>query len=339
MPLGGMRVWGDGTGPWLRGAHVGPEVLRHRAFTIIDGRTFTWADLVAAAQVWGEWGEAEGAAGAALRAVGHARAVGVSLGEARFDEGARRFRYERRLLSADELHGWLALRGLDVPSWLDYIRGTVLSDERAARETDAGPDEIRRATWTHAVCSGALERVGRRLAAYLAVADVVGLPAVQAPLRGDVLAPLELAYARFSSRIDDTEARRELERRQVEWTRVHVRQLTCKGEHVAREAALCVRMDGRPLEDVAIEAGASIERRRVELRHVDEPLRSKLLGARVGQLLGPLPYGPDHLLVEVLEKHPPSFDDPELAQRARECALERARLGEVAERVVFDELP
>ncbi|MFG2638921.1 hypothetical protein ACGFX8_35245 [Streptomyces sp. NPDC048362] len=316
-----------------------PEVLHHRAFTVTGGRTFTWADVVAAAQFWGEWGEAEAAASMALKTLWRARAVGVDLGGATVDESARQFRYQRQLLSADELQSWLAFRGLDVDSWLNYIRGRALLGERVDGDSVADPDEIPHATWAQLVCSGALERVGQRLATYLAVADALSLPAAQTPLCSSELASLEHAYAKFSGGVDDAKARRELERRQVEWTRVQVRQLSCKDEHVVREVALCVRTDGRPIDDVAIEAGASIERRRFEIQHVDEPLRSKLLGARVGELLGPLPHGADQVLVEVIDKHPPSFDDPQLARRARACALERALLSEVAERISFDELP
>ncbi|MFF6984298.1 hypothetical protein ACFZAV_43050 [Streptomyces sp. NPDC008343] len=251
----------------------------------------------------------------------------------------RQFRYERQLLSADDLHRWLEFRGLDVECWLDYIRGVTLSAEEAAEEADVEEREIGHATWAHAVCSRTLERVGVRLAAHLAVADASSLPVVQAPLDADELDSLEVAYAGFSRGIDDTEARRELERRQVEWTRVEVRQVSCEDEQVIREVALCVRTDGRPLDDVVIDAGIPIEWRRLELQQVDDPLRGKLLGARVGELIGPLTRGSDHVLVEVLEKHLPSFDEPELAQRARACAFERALQGEVAERVCFDELP
>ncbi|MEV6678191.1 hypothetical protein AB0N09_15195 [Streptomyces erythrochromogenes] len=314
------------------------EVLRHRAFTLIGGRTFTWADLVVSAQVWGEWDKAVAAAVAAERAIERARAEGA-LGGAQVEDTARQFRYEHQLLSADELDKWLDFRGLDLESWLDYIHAACLSGEQVPGEVAAGSDEIRKPAWAHAVCSGSLERVGRRLAEYLAVAEAIGMPVGRATLGTEELRALEHAHSEFSSAIDHTETRRELERRQVEWTRVRIRQLSSEDEQVVRELALCVRADGRPIDDVAITAGAPIKCRYLELGHVDEPLRSKLLGAHVGELLGPLRYGADHLLVEVVEKHPPSFDDPELVQRARAYAVERTLLSEVSERVSFHELP
>ena len=99
----------------------------------------------------------------------------------------------------------------------------------------------------------------------------------------------------------------------------------------AREAALCVREDGRDLAEVAAEADADLEEADWYLDEVDEALRDRLVGAQSGDLLGPLPLKDGHLVVSVVAKHLPSAADPSVRARA-----ERALLGSAVEREVVN---
>ena len=112
------------------------EVLARTVFTV-DGETYTWADVVAAAEAWGEKGQAP---------AGARRSV---------EERATAFRRWRGLLSVDDTAAWFARWGVTVPEWLASLRGP--------------PDP-----WVEIVTSGVLERTAHRLAAGLAVHRALG---------------------------------------------------------------------------------------------------------------------------------------------------------------------
>ena len=71
--------------------------------------------------------------------------------------------------------------------------------------------------------------------------------------------------------------------------RVTARVVTAPDGDVASEIALCVREDGGDLTATAKEAGLSALDVRWYLDDVDAVLRERLIGARPGELLGPIP--------------------------------------------------
>src|SRR5579862_2722897 len=86
----------------------------------VDGEPFSWCDVLAAAELRGaaaEWIEAtrQGLAGVA--------ASEPSAEDVR--EAAARFRYERRLLSADELESWLGRWRLSIADWTAHLRRSL----------------------------------------------------------------------------------------------------------------------------------------------------------------------------------------------------------------------
>lgn len=105
------------------------EALARTVF-IVDGEAYTWADVLAAAEAWGELEPAPGAG-------------------ATVEELATAFRRSRGLLSVDDTAAWFARWGVTVPEWLASLRGP--------------PDP-----WVEIVTSGGLERTAHRLAAGLA---------------------------------------------------------------------------------------------------------------------------------------------------------------------------
>ena len=80
---------------------------------------------------------------------------------------------------------------------------------------------------------------------------------------------------------------REVERRGLEWLRIEGTSVELPTEGMAREAALLVRDDGRPLAEVAAECGVQARSLRVYVGEVDADLAPALLGANVGDLIGP----------------------------------------------------
>lgn len=112
------------------------EVLARTVFTV-DGEAYTWADVLAAAEAWGDTEPAPAPAGAPV------------------EEAATAFRRQRGLLSVDDTAAWFARWGVTVPEWLASLRGP------------ADP-------WIEIVTSGALERTAHRLAAGLAAHRALG---------------------------------------------------------------------------------------------------------------------------------------------------------------------
>ena len=233
-------------------------------------------------------------------------------GEGDADEAEARFRYERGLVAAEEMEGWLARWQISVGEWRDYLRGSV--------------DQGERGRWVTAVCSGALDRAAEDFAARAAAAEALGEP------------DLDLAYARFVAEAVTPDALRSiLEARKADWIRVDCRTLVLPSGDGAREAALCVRDDGMALAEVAAQAGAELREHSLHLEDAEGDLGKALLSARTGELLGPVPLGDRYALVLVDAKVGPSLDDPEILRRAQEAARRRAIEREVVNRVTWHE--
>jgi hypothetical protein len=307
----------------------------------VAGRRFNWCDLVAAARAWGDWALVEQAASSALLALEAARASGVPLAGPEFDAEAHHFRHVRHLLSADELERWLADRGLDTEQWLDYVRGVIVSESlppaRLAQASGSAPPA---AAWAQAICSGALTRVAERLASRAAVTVAGGGSLPRGRLSAFDVRELDRAFERFrAAQADPAAVIRALDRHREDWTQVDLHRLLTDDRNVAREVALCVRVDGRQLAEVSEDAGLALERRRTTLEQVDEPVRTSLLGARRRELIGPYAIDGGYWLVELLDRRAPSLDQPDVADRARRAAIERAIRREVADRVSWHECP
>lgn len=222
-----------------------------------------------------------------------------------------RFRYERNLVSREEMEAWLTRWELTAAEWRGYLRGN-LDGERAG--------------WVSAVCSGALERAAQELAARAAAAEALGEP------------DLDRAYDRFLAEAVSPDALPSiLDARRADWLRVDCRTLVFETEPAAREAALCVRDDGMALSEVAEQAGAEVREHSVHLEDAQGGLGDALLSARTGELLGPLALADRFALVLVDEKVEPSLDDPEILRRVQEAAQARAIQREIVNRVTWHE--
>jgi hypothetical protein len=313
---------------------------RRVAFAVA-GRRFDWRDLMVAARAWRKWDQVEQEAGSTFLLLEHARSTGQALTGPQFEAEAHRFRYARHLISADDLERWLAERGLDVEQWLDYVRGAVLARLPAA----AGPAPAHGAALpsvvrTHAVCSGALERVATRLASRAAVTFAQRGSLPDGPLTEPQIRALDKCFDDFRCRCASGSAVvRALDRHREDWTRVDVRWLTTPDQNVAREMALCVRVDGRSFTNVAEDAGLPLTRRERALEQFDASLRASILGAGCGQLVGPLTVNGERWLLEVLDRRAPTLEQPEVAARARRAAIGHAVEGEVAEHVRWHDRP
>jgi hypothetical protein len=299
----------------------------------VGGRTFTWGDVVAAARHWRSWSAVERSAREGVVCVSHAAQDGDPLTAADLDAAAAAFRRERRLLAADELQAWLDRWRLPLTYWTEYLRRSLLRArwadrlEQLAARHPADDADVAAFVHTEAVCSGALERAAARLAERAAIAEAAGA------VDGDIAA-LDAHWERFCRDAASPHAiEREVHAQHMDWLRLDCRWLAHAQEDVVREAALCVREDGRDLAAVAGDAGVRLRSEMVFLEAAEPGLRGHLLGARPGDVLGPVPLGDEFRLIEVVSKRAPTADDPEIRERAARAVVQRAVQGEVANRV------
>jgi len=353
-----------------------PALAGQRIFTVGE-MSLAWEDLVLAGCLWGDWPDLETrvrdglACLARLDDLDDDDADGLS--EDDVEAAAAEFRYARDLVAAADLEGWLERRGLTVEGWLDFVRRALLR-ERWADELEAIRDEyeieaadVAEALECEAVCGGLAADLAARLAARAAIhardeaeagealvreAEAVAaavpehvlaraLPDVPAALRRErlrALARLEAAWRRFAASAASPEALRALVTgRRLDWLRVGVQTVVAPDEDVAREIAMCVRVDRRPLAEVAAEAGLSAETAELWVEEVDEALRDALIGAQPGEVLGPLAGKEGYVVLAVGDKRLASEDDPAVRARAEQALLARTVDREVTDRVTWHE--
>jgi hypothetical protein len=289
------------------------------------------------------------------------------------EAAATEFRYARDLIAASDLEAWLEARGLTVDAWYDYLRRTMLlsrwaDDLDEIRETyEIDDDELPDAILCEAMCSGLARLIADRLAARAAIhtrmlddgdapevdadaraviarlaGDAVldrALPAVSPQTRRERLewlSRLEASWMRFVARVAPPDAlRKTIATHALDWICVSVDAVVSPNEELARELTLCVREDGRTIDDVAAEAGLRCETREWWLDDVEPAVRDALIGAQRGDLVGPVSAKPGHLVLTVIDKRLPSEHDAVVRARAERTLLARDVEHEVANRVAW----
>jgi hypothetical protein len=284
-----------------------PAPLATRPVFSVDGRTLEWADITTAARLDGSWAELEETTRRGLACQKRLTVSGDQLAADVIAEAARRFRYERDLLAGDELAAWLEHWELTEQEWRGYLVRMLLRERWVGELTDtrarfaSGTDEIARAVWVEAVCSGFLARAADRVAADAA-----------------------LAVAGGDAGVTENAIAREIALHRLEWLRIEGQILTVRLEDAAREAALCIRSDGRSLADVAAACGVELNPLSLYVADAGSDLSPALLAAQAGELLGPIRRGGTFVLLLVEKKTPPSTADADVRQRAVERIVERA---------------
>jgi hypothetical protein len=306
---------------------------RQRRVFSAGGHSFTWIDVIEAARARSDWAalqrdvivllarERELAAADALPPSGQVQAA------------AQAFRYQRNLLSADELEDWLSSRDISLAEWTAEMRRSLL--EPADHEVSvASAEPAGHASWVHAVCSGKLATYARILAEEVAV----HLGEQPLKLTPDELAALAQERERFcAAQVKEAALAEVIQNNTVGWTRLDLQYVVHADEMVVREAALCVRLDGRELADVAADAGLELYETSVVLDDTEPMLRTRLLSAGQGDLVGPCAAKSGHQLILVLGRIPPRLDDPAVRQRAADTIIRRALAAEVNRHVNWHE--
>ena len=342
--------------------------LDRTAFSI-ESEAYHWRDVVAAAVAWGRWAALERQTGAADARVRAARDAGVLPTAAELDAEAREFRYARDLVSADETRRWLARHDLTLERWTASLRRTLVSRRAPAGAPPTSVAEESadgRMVLDDAICSGALESIGRELAARAAAAVAApdepaldggngstsaypgggaappppGIMPTEAFARAlATVARVDRGWQRVRARaLTPEQLRAQIGAHQLDWVRLDCATLAFGDVEIAREAFLSVRDDGLPLADVAVAARVPLQERGFFLEEVEPPLRDRFIGAHEGELVGPLggAQGTATLYL-VRRKTLPSPDDPVVRERAERGVLQSLLGRESARRVRWAE--
>lgn len=306
-----------------------PPAVTARSVFECGGRMYSWADVVTAAHLRGSWRELEETALRGLACQHRLAASGDALIAGDVVAATTRFRHERNLLSGDELEQWLGHWGIPAAAWRDYFRRLLLRERWAGEVSETADrfpvsgEQLAPALWPEAVCSGLIERAAHRLAG-----DVALAAAAHEPIAGDrnhQLARIHTVADRARALVITDEAiTREVASRRLEWLRIDGAVLDLPAEDVAREAAICIRVDGRTMAEMAAECGVQVTPLSVYMADLEGDLAPSLLAAREGELLGPLSRNGGFALLVVDRKVQPGVADPEIRRRASERVLSRA---------------
>lgn len=292
-------------------------LLEQEVFSVGDA-PYSWGDVLVSAELRGTLADLISATRHRLACV-----EGNTPSHEAVREAASRFRYQRGLLSAEELEAWLARWHLSVADWTEHLRRMMLSEHRAGElEQKEATEGLDQAVAVDAICTGFLEREAKQLATDAALTEVgAGATDDRHAQIEQIVASAASARAEIAAGAD---VEREIDTRALEWTRIDAELLELADSDAAREAALCVRVDGRSLAEVAADCGVPVTRRELYLEEAEREQLTGLLGANAGELVGPIECKDGFLLVQVHGRTRPSAEDPALRRRAQTYLVERA---------------
>lgn len=317
------------------------NILSDRPVFAVDGEVFHWGDVVLHAQASGRWEELRAEAREGLACESHFDTIEEDGAEEAIDEAAAEFRYDRELITAEEMEAWLEARGLTPEEWMGFIRRLVLrvrwADELEDIQAEYAVDEaeLDEALRVDLVCSGTHRILAEELAVEVAAAAALAGPATAPAVdREAALAELRERAVRFrrAAMTPDTVAR-EVSSNQMDWIRIDCQAIGFPDEGQAREAALLLREDELDIAEVAAEADVPLEDAVFYLDQLDPGQHSRFLGATVGDVIGPVLQDDVFTVYQVVAKVMPTVEDPEIVRRAEEGLLGRLLASEVNKRV------
>lgn len=337
-----------------------------------DHAEFQWIDVAVAAMVRGDWSGFERRLTEGLAAVARGRAENVVAREEAVEAAVTAFRYERDLISGDEMNAWLDRAGLDSGEWSAYFTRALMR-ERFAHALDETIDRyvpsarhLREAALPEGVCSGWFDHFAKTLARRVALVADVHAAAFSAPDRSPDLTQeasrlahlygqwledhsltetherfvralhIERAFAAASEAITTSQALHAIVgMRQLEWTRLALQSLTFTTEDAAREAILCVRLDGLPLDEVGLLARQAVQHATLFVEDVRDDQRMLLLSADIGRVVGPLPIEARFQVLVLTSRTTPALEDGHVRERARHAVIDSASERTARDRIAW----
>jgi hypothetical protein len=342
--------------------------LDETAFTY-DERPVAKGQVVLAAVSWGAWTRLLHRLELGVLAAARLERERAPLADEELRPRLVAWRRERKLLAAEDYNAWLAARELTVDDMSAYLRRTTasewLGDDAAPPEAHAHDlDSVASAAFPEAILSGELqswaERLGRQAAAARALAGhapgvvdarpqaveallsrarseprtgLADVPAERLALWAADEIALECAWDRLAGEVtDEGLIERCVRSHHLDWQRLTWHEATFAREDVALEAAMWVRDESVALDAIAERAGTSAIAGEAYGFDAGD-LMALLVGARPGELVGPLSTAQGWRLLHLRERVAPTATDPQLRARAIEELLEDALAPHLAGRV------
>lgn len=325
----------------------------------IEDERFYWLDIVACAEFLGLLAPLAEEIRAGLAARAAAEAADLAPAAAAIQDRANRWRYSLNLITADETRLWLAARNLSLDDLHDTLSRHYWQEHRpaAAATLRAVPEaEVWARLWadvhfTHRFRPFARALVHRAIASLLilnrtTVDDILsqnvlaafrerhGLtPAPLAELAGRLrfqgehlpdLLQMEARYLRHRGELATPEqCQRRLRALRPRLLRVRFGRGVFASAHQAREAQLCVNVDGEPLAAVCTRAGAGFGEASGYLEDLGSA-GALLVSAQPGECLAPFEEEGRFVLLHLWEKDEPEPGCPEVQRRVEEAIVGEA---------------
>jgi hypothetical protein len=323
-------------------ARRGIDGLLAAAILVVDGRELTGRELLAAGVVSGRWPRleqelADGLALVAAQPPADADVNGV----------LREFRFERGLLSAEDLRAWMGERGLTLAA-VKGVAARSLARASGGTPQAVAPSQVAAALPAELICAGVLREIGFWLADRLlstattreteieplalerpSVQRLVFTEArtvaggaspesgVERAQRLAWIAALDEAHREWEAGGVGTRAvTRRLHEKELEWCRYELDELALASPGAAAEAARQLA-EGSPAALVAEVAGVPLATRTTALADAPPELARVLTGAVAGDTIGPWNDAAAHVVARVRVRQPPDSSDEPSAARAR----------------------
>ncbi|HEX4034405.1 MAG TPA: hypothetical protein VHX66_08185 [Solirubrobacteraceae bacterium] len=342
-----------------------PLVLGKTAF-VFEEREVAIGEIVLEAVRSGEWAALERELLDGIDRLRELKRGGSEIGDGDLRPPLVAWRRERRLLAAEDYHAWLAERELTIEEVSEHLRRHIAVERTGDQDRVQTTSAVLTAGAAHAeaILSGRLlawtQRLARRKAARRALlarkldpgrasaaaveqlvedaftAQGAGAGAERAELvrswASEVL-ELDAVWQRLTEEVAQQPAiERCVASHHLDWQLVEWQEATFAREDVAAEAALWVREDGAALASVAVQANGVCDE--IAAYGYERPeLASLLMGARDGELVGPVAFEDGWRLVQLRARKSPDAADPTLRARAIEELLEDALAPHLSGRV------
>ena len=135
---------------------------------------------------------------------------------------------------------------------------------------------------------------------------------------------MEALYRQKREALLNKQAREhEVSAMRIPLTRFELETMELDSLDAEREAMLCVRDDGTPMEEVADEGRYPYRRAELLLEDLPEDLQQKFLSVSSGDVLEPIARGEGFHICRVIEKAEPKADDEAVRERAEQRILDR----------------
>jgi len=343
--------------------------LGRRAFDL-DGQAVTDGEVLAAAFLAGTLAPVLQRVDDGLVAESLAAEQAIEIDSEVLQDAFDEWRIERDLIAAQELEDWLADRGLDLDELQEHVERTLLRSRCGARIAGCrdrfapSREQVLSGAAREASFSGDLgELIDEQALRLLAPAASGG---ERAAANESLLAEAGLAdataWAETAARFGVTGVRaawllereadfrvhrrellsaetleKALARQRNDLVRFDVVSANLPTEDAAREVLCCIRIDRDGFKRAAARAGVPCRSQTLFPNDLEDvPYGNRLASVRRLELFGPLEVDDDHHVVaQLLERHEPELDVPDVRKRLERRVLDRALRPALAERVRF----